>query len=74
MKERVNVLQIQFLSRFFTPPTDALLIKLMLHIHNKHQQWHELPKLSIREKKHKVQTCLPVIGHQPHLFQYFGCR
>ncbi|KAG1140136.1 hypothetical protein G6F37_009282 [Rhizopus arrhizus] len=39
MKERLNILQAQFLFRSFTLPEDALLTKLMPHIqHDRHQQ------------------------------------
>ncbi|KAG1548195.1 hypothetical protein G6F49_009974 [Rhizopus delemar] len=48
MKERLNILQAQFLFRSFTLPEDALLTKLMPHIQNdRHQQWYKLSKSSL---------------------------
>ncbi|EIE87222.1 hypothetical protein G6F46_012513 [Rhizopus delemar] len=43
MKERINILQAQFLFRYFTLPEDTLLTKLMPHIqHGRYQQWCKL--------------------------------
>ena len=48
MKERINILQAQFLFRSFTLPEYVLLTKLMPYIqHDRHQQQYKLSKSSL---------------------------